>query len=85
MWYVYIILCEDDSLYTGITTDPQRRFEQHRTGTGSRYTRTHKPLKIVHLEEWKTRSEASIREYEIKQLPSNLKRKLTNMLRSERE
>lgn len=67
-WQVYIILCTDDSLYTGITTDVKRRFSQHAAGTGARYFRGHSPLRLVYLEESHDRSSASRREAEIKRL-----------------
>ncbi len=65
-WYVYIILCSDDSLYTGITIDPERRFRQHAQGEGAKYFRARKPLRIVYLESGHTRSSAGRREAEIK-------------------
>ncbi|MBL0226059.1 MAG: GIY-YIG nuclease family protein [Geobacteraceae bacterium] len=67
-WQVYMILCSDDSLYTGITTDIQRRFLQHASGRGAKYFRGHRPLEVVYREEGHTRSSASKREREIKSL-----------------
>jgi putative endonuclease len=69
-WYVYILRCGDQSLYTGITTDPQRRLRQHRGELkgGARYTRARLPLQMVYLEPQPTRSSASKRESEIKAL-----------------
>lgn len=66
MYYVYILECEDGSLYTGITTDVERRFEEHKKGTGGNYTRAHGAGKIVYSEEHPNRSSASKREAEIK-------------------
>jgi putative endonuclease len=66
MYYIYILRCEDKSLYTGITTDVERRFKEHRSGTGGRYTRSHKPEKIMYRENAATRSDALKREAEIK-------------------
>lgn len=66
MWYVYILLCEDKSLYTGITDDPERRFIEHKNGKGGRYTRLHKPVKIVYLEKLPNKSAALKREIQIK-------------------
>lgn len=66
MWHVYILLCEDSSLYTGISDDPDARFEVHKSGKGSKYTRSHKPTKQIYLEEVASRSEALKRELEIK-------------------
>lgn len=67
-WQVYIILCSDDTLYTGITTDLCRRFEQHLTGRGAKYFRGRRPIGIVYREEGHTRSSALKREREIKDL-----------------
>ena len=65
-WHVYIILCSDNSLYTGITTDPERRFQQHAKGEGAKYFRARKPLSILYLEGGHSRSSAGKREAEIK-------------------
>lgn len=65
-WQVYIIVCSDDSLYTGISTDCQRRFRQHAAGSGARYFRGRQPLRLVYLEGGHSRSSASRRECEIK-------------------
>jgi len=65
-WYVYIILCSDTSLYTGITTNPERRFLQHADGRGAKYFRGRRPLRIVYLEGGHSRSSAGSRELQIK-------------------
>jgi len=67
-WYVYIIICSDHSLYTGITTDPERRFRQHASGTGAKYFRGRSPVRIVYLEGGHSRSSAGSRELEIKRM-----------------
>lgn len=67
-WQVYMILCDDDSLYTGISTDPQRRFKEHAAGTGARYFRGRQPLRFVFLEGGHSRSSATVREASIKRL-----------------
>lgn len=69
VWYVYIILCSDKSLYTGISTDPERRLRQHADGRGAKYFRGRKPLEIVYLESGHTRSSAGRRELQIKRMP----------------
>ena len=66
MWFVYILRCGDGSLYTGITTDLQRRCTQHNTGKASRYTRSRLPVEIVYNETIATRSLALKRELAIK-------------------
>ncbi len=75
-WQVYIILCSDDSLYTGITTDVERRFGQHLTGTGAKYFRGRSPRQVVYCEGGHDRSSASRREAEIKKLRADDKRQL---------
>lgn len=65
-WHVYIILCSDDSLYTGISTDMERRIRQHATGRGAKYFRGRRPERVLYLEGGHTRSTASSREAEIK-------------------
>jgi putative endonuclease len=67
-WQVYIILCSDDSLYTGITTDLQRRFALHASGRGAKYFRGRLPMEVVYQENGHTRSSAGKREMEIKTL-----------------
>lgn len=66
MYFVYILECEDSTLYTGITTDVERRFLEHKSKKGAHYTRVHGAKKIVHTEEYKDRSTAQKREVEIK-------------------
>lgn len=78
MYYVYILECEDGSLYTGITTDLERRFKEHQEGKGGAYTRAHKPIKIVFAEQHEDRSSASKREAEIKSFTRQQKINLTN-------
>ncbi len=68
IWYVYIILCSDNSLYTGITTDPERRLRQHADGNGAKYFRGRKPLGMVYLEGDHTRRTAGSRETQIKRM-----------------
>lgn len=66
MYYLYLIECEDKTLYTGITTDVERRFREHHSGKGGAYTRSKKVKKILYTEKFKTRGEALRRESEIK-------------------
>jgi putative endonuclease len=65
-WHVYIILCSDGTLYTGITTDIGRRIRQHATGHGAKYFRGRQPKELLYLESGYDRSEASKREHSIK-------------------
>ncbi|MDY6775852.1 MAG: GIY-YIG nuclease family protein [Halobacteria archaeon] len=68
MHYVYVVECSDGSLYTGYTTDTDRRLEEHNSGDGAKYTRGRTPVELVHEEEYGSRSEAMRREHEIKQM-----------------
>tara|TARA_Y100001970_G_scaffold84128_1_gene106227 strand:+ start:22860 stop:23105 length:246 start_codon:yes stop_codon:yes gene_type:complete len=78
-WFVYILKCNDHSLYTGITKDLNRRLKQHNAGKASKYTRNRLPTKIVYKEFLKSRSEALKREIEIKKLPKKKKIKLLDI------
>jgi predicted GIY-YIG superfamily endonuclease len=75
-WYVYILRCADGSLYTGITTDLDRRCKQHNAGTASRYTRSRLPVELVYQEARDSQSEALKRELEIKALTRQQKESL---------
>jgi len=75
-WQVYILLCSDGSLYTGISTDVQRRFAQHAAGRGAKYFRGRSPCRIVYLESGHDRSSAGRREMAIKRLCLTEKRAL---------
>ena len=68
MTYTYILKCRDGSLYTGWTTDLDRRVKAHNEGTGARYTKSRRPVELVYYETFETREEAMRREYAIKQL-----------------
>ena len=72
-YFVYVLLCKDGSLYTGITTDVARRFNEHVQGVGGAYTRSHKVRRIVYTEELLGRGAASRREAEIKKMSKNKK------------
>jgi putative endonuclease len=65
-WQVYIILCSDNSLYTGTTTNIERRFSQHKTGRGAKYFRGRQPLKLIYLESGRDRNTAVKKELKIK-------------------
>ncbi len=66
MYFVYILECTDKSLYTGITNDLKRRFNQHKKGEGGHYTSAKQVVRIAYSEEHPNRSSASKREAEIK-------------------
>ena len=80
-FFCYILECSDGSFYTGWTTDPLRREKQHNAGTGARYTRMHRPVRLVYIEEQPDRSTAMKREVAIKRLPRAGKGKLVEMQR----
>lgn len=65
-WFVYVLLCEDGSFYKGMTNDLYRRFYEHCTGDGAKHTKTHKPVKVIHWEQFDTQDEARAREEELK-------------------
>ena len=68
-WYVYILRCADDTLYTGITTDVVRRLREHNEAKlGAKYTRARRPVVIVYKKRFGSRSTAAIREAALKKL-----------------
>ncbi|MCW8826155.1 MAG: GIY-YIG nuclease family protein [Gammaproteobacteria bacterium] len=76
-WYLYIVRCADNSLYTGITTDIERRITEHNTDKkGAKYTRARRPVELVYHEQFDNRSEVSKRESEIKKMTIARKRQL---------
>ena len=75
-WYVYLLRCSDSSLYCGATTDLERRLQEHNEGTGSRYTRSRLPVRLVWSSEILSKSEAYREEYRIKRLSKSEKEKL---------
>ena len=78
-WLVYILECSDQTLYTGITTNLEKRIEQHNNGQeGAKYTRVRRPVKCVYQESQKNRSEATKREMAIKKLSRSKKLQLIN-------
>lgn len=66
--HVYVLNCADETLYTGYTTNVERRVAEHNAGEGAKYTRGRTPVEVVHVESYETRSAALSREHEIKQL-----------------
>ncbi|GHB57599.1 hypothetical protein GCM10008107_03130 [Psychrosphaera saromensis] len=67
-WFVYVLRCADDTLYTGITTDKARRLAEHNKGTAAKYTRVRIPVEMVYSEDSPDRSAATKREMAIKKL-----------------
>jgi predicted GIY-YIG superfamily endonuclease len=75
-WTVYILRCGDGSLYTGIAKDVQARFKQHSEGRGAAYTRSRLPVTLLYQENGFNRSDALIREAQIKAMPRAKKEKI---------
>jgi putative endonuclease len=77
--FVYILECSDGTLYTGWTTDIERRLEEHNSGIGSKYTRGRYPVKLKYLEEFDAKEKAMSREFAIKKLSRAEKIALFNL------
>ncbi len=75
-WYIYLVRCCDESLYTGITTDVEHRFAEHATGIGAKYLRGRGPLELVFQKKLGSRSLALGVETRIKKLPKIRKEEL---------
>ena len=82
-FYIYMLECADGTLYTGWTTNPERRVKEHNTGKGALYTRWRRPVEIVYLEEAPDRSAAQRREVAIKKLTRHKKLMLVEKFQSE--
>ena len=78
-WFVYILRCEDTSLYTGVTPDVERRFQEHREGRGGRYTRLHRPKSIEYTESFEEQEQALAREKQLKGWKREKKEWLMNL------
>lgn len=77
-YFTYILLTELNTLYCGYTDDVEKRFQAHLEGKGAKYTRSHKPIKIVYQKEFETKSDAMKEERRIKKLSRFEKLKLIN-------
>ena len=73
-WFLYLIECQDGSIYTGITVDVAKRYLAHESGRGAKYMRSHPPKRLLKVLEFSSRSEASKAECKIKRLPASKKR-----------
>lgn len=88
MYYLYIVQCADESLYTGITTDLARRIEEHNSSAkGAKYTSARRPVRLVFFAKYRNRSLASSQEFRIKSLSRSEKLALieNNPLRETKE
>ena len=78
MYFVYILECSDHTFYTGITTNLDRRIEEHNSSKlGTKYTKARRPVKLIYSKQFNNRSEASIEESRIKKLTRTEKLNLT--------
>lgn len=68
-WFVYLLLCRNGAIYTGVARDPDKRLLAHLQGRGARYTRSFPPVALLYREEWEDKSQALRRERWIKRLP----------------
>ena len=76
-WYVYIVRCNDETLYTGITKDLDKRINEHNSRNhGAKYTRFRRPVTLVYTEQVESRSNAAKREYQLKKMPLTMKNEL---------
>ncbi len=76
VYYAYMVVCSDSTLYTGYTDDLVRRMQAHNSGKGAKYTRSRRPVKLVYWEKFSTKRQAMQREYAIKQWPRRQKLRL---------
>jgi len=78
-WYLYVVNCSDGTLYTGVTTNIDRRVHEHNTSKrGAKYTKTRRPVKLLWSKEYASRSEAQSAEYEFKRLFHKQKLQIIN-------
>lgn len=79
-YFFYILRCADNSLYSGVTSDLDRRLGEHNgkgngVGKGAKYTRSRRPAQLIHFEKYENRSKAMRREYEVKKMSKEEKEK----------
>ena len=84
-WYVYMVICSDQTVYTGITIDIHKRIDEHNNGaSGAKYTRSRRPVSLAYLEEFPDRATASSREYQLKKLSRQQKLELIGTFASQK-
>jgi len=83
MYYIYLLQCADNSIYTGITNDLARRLSEHKNKKGGNYTSSHKAQKIIYTEKFSTKSEALKRESEIKSWRREKKLALVSLIKAD--
>ena len=77
-YYIYVLLTKFNTLYCGYTDNVEKRFEKHLSGHGAKYTKSHKPLKIVYQQKYPTKSAAMKAEIKFKRLPKDKKNAVIN-------
>lgn len=82
-WFLYLLECEGNSIYTGITTDVQRRYAAHVAGVGAKYTRARKPVRLLGWMRFATKSEALKAEIATKRMTAQQKRAFCDRLETE--
>ena len=82
-WFLYLLECADTSIYTGIARDVTARFAEHLAGKGARYTRSHRPVRILGFREFADHSSALKAEHQVKKLKPAAKRHLAEVLQHE--
>ena len=76
-WYLYVVRCNDGTLYTGVTTDLKRRLDEHNTSKrGAKYTSRRRPVNLVYYKSYDCRSTAQKAEYKFKKLTREQKEKI---------
>lgn len=80
--YAYMLRCKDNSIYSGYTTDLEKRLETHNSGMGAKYTRARLPVKLVYFEEFEDKKEAMKREWQFKQYTHIEKEKMIRNFKS---
>ena len=75
-WFLYILQCQDQTFYTGITKDLQRRLKMHNQGKASKYTRVRRPVTMIYMEKCAGRTAAMVRECQVKAMPRIRKERL---------
>ena len=84
-WFVYMIKCDDNTIYTGISNNLKKRLDTHKKGNGSKYVRARLPFKLIYTEECQSRSIAIKREIEIKKLDKKNKELLVKLYNEKKE
>lgn len=79
VWFVYVLECTGDRLYTGITNDVEKRFQKHVSGKGAMFTRLNKPVRILAWNTYKNKSEAAKIESQLKRVPRSVKINWVNL------